>query len=365
MCADPMLEHLTLVIPSYERQGYALRAMNYWSGRGPQVHVFDGSKSPLSEIDLTGIGINVHYHHQPQGLYSRLASAIPAIKTKYCALISDDEFYLPSSLEVAINWLDHHKDYVVCAGQAVRFLPADNRIFWRPDYPQFENYSVADPDPLVRMSWHMRNYAPTTIYGVARSDDWKAVMGLIVNREFPVYAIGELQFEVAMAFKGKSVALPDLMWVRSEESNTVRRTDPSLFPERRFDAWWDSAEKSQEKQEMLELMSTFLVDWSDLEKIHIKDGIEDAFMQYRDFLRARKKTTRGFLGKLIAAAKWRTSKLIFPKTYSLGGVWFGLDKLMDNRVTKQSPAVRRDLEDVQNVLNCYHYSKLANKVRNE
>jgi len=104
-----LLSKLTIVIPTYNRQSYALRNMRYWSGRGAIVHVIDGSPVTISKDDLVGLADNIHYHHHPNSLYERFKYSLQLIRTDYSALLSDDEFFLPSASEVCINELVHCK----------------------------------------------------------------------------------------------------------------------------------------------------------------------------------------------------------------------------------------------------------------
>ena len=54
------LNKLSIVIPTFDRQKYALRSMKYWSDNGvPQVHVLDGSKEPIEQKYLEDLGENL------------------------------------------------------------------------------------------------------------------------------------------------------------------------------------------------------------------------------------------------------------------------------------------------------------------
>ena len=108
------LAKLTLVVPTYNRHSYALRNMFYWSGRSVTVHVLDGSPTPISLPELSGLAQNIHYHHLPVSIFDRLRIATELISTDYCALMGDDEFFIPSALESCIAELDLYSDLVSC-----------------------------------------------------------------------------------------------------------------------------------------------------------------------------------------------------------------------------------------------------------
>ena len=65
-----MLKDLSIVIPTYNRQQYALRNIHYWSNRGPEIHVLDGSALPVRDELLSSVGPNIHYHHRYPLLFS-------------------------------------------------------------------------------------------------------------------------------------------------------------------------------------------------------------------------------------------------------------------------------------------------------
>lgn len=335
-----------------------LRAMRYWSGLGPQVHVMDGSKVPLSEVELAGIQGNVHYHHHALGFHDRLKCSIPHIQTEFCALISDDEFYLPSGVFAAISYLDASPGAVACCGRVVRFWNFAGEIFWREDYKGFIGYSVQSTDAERRMIDHMERYTPSTIYGVARTDAWKNAISLLTHKEYAAFALGELQFELAMAFQGTSRVLEEPFWLRSAENDGVRGTDISLMPERRFETWWDSADKVSERQEMLTSMAEHFVAWKGGDKANTEQAIKRAFNAYRH--RPVSPPAKAFiLLRVFRALKWRASRVLFSRTYKPGGVWYRLDALIGYFEPAMPESAKKSLREVRTLLMHFHYGGSA------
>jgi hypothetical protein len=147
---------------------------------------------------------------------------------------------------------------VACCGRAIAFspTPASKEIIGFSQYPKLENYSVMHNDPLDRIKIHMGNYVPSLVYAVCKSKPWKSSWRHTLRKEFPAFAIGELQFEMCMSYAGKSKVIPQLMWLRSHGENTpVRGTDLSLDPKRDFPTWWDKSQKSGLHNEFLSIMT--------------------------------------------------------------------------------------------------------------
>lgn len=255
-----LLSKLTLVIPTYNRPSYALRCMRYWSGQSLTVHVMDGSPLPISFDRLDGLAGNIHYHHLPVSFIERLEAALGLVDTEYVTIGGDDEFFLPSGLAACISELDSQPALVSCMGRCLRFAHAGKRVIGNADYLSMEDYSILQSDPVDRMVAHMSSYTCSTIYSVVRAPVWHRAFLTFVKKEFPVYAIGELQVELAICYQGKSRVLPVLMWMRSGEAPPTRGTDLSLCPEKTFESWWLDPAKKAERAEFLAIMGATLAE---------------------------------------------------------------------------------------------------------
>jgi glycosyltransferase domain-containing protein len=252
-----MLHKLTLFVLSYQRQNFAQRLMRYWSGQKPQVILIDGSKNPIEASQIRDLGDNIKYIHNPVGIYQRLRSGLSMISTEYVALAGDDEFYIPSALSACIKMLDEDKELVACCGRCLGFYPEKNQVLGTQVYPRLSGYSVVDDDPLIRVQRHMESYEVSQIYAVCRTKSWTQAFDQITLREFPVFAAGEIQFEMCMSFAGKSMVIPNLMWLRSIGENTPIRytdTDASLNPSKRFTQWWRDNSNKKQHDEFIDIM---------------------------------------------------------------------------------------------------------------
>ena len=57
------LSKVTIIIPSYKRQEYALNALKYWSKYAVDLHLVDGSENPIINIDREIKNPQTKYHH--------------------------------------------------------------------------------------------------------------------------------------------------------------------------------------------------------------------------------------------------------------------------------------------------------------
>jgi glycosyltransferase domain-containing protein len=280
------LSKLTLVMPTYNRQSYALRGMSYWSNRGVTLYVLDGSPEAISEQKLTSFADNIHYYHMSVSLYKRLEFSMGLVVTEYSALISDDEFFIPSSLEACIQELDSQSELVSCIGRTMQIFKSASGVFGMAQYLEMENYSVFQDDAVERMVGHMSSYTCSTIYSVVRTTVWKRSISIITQKEFPAFAIGELQFELAVCYQGKSRVIPELMWIRSWETMPTRGTDISLVVENAFENWWCDPGKSDQHAELLSIMGIALANGMD-DELYVAEGVKAALDAYVDWLQPK------------------------------------------------------------------------------
>ena len=126
-----LLSELTLLIPTYNRQRYALRSMRYWSGSAVTVQVLDGSARPIPSEELAGLADDVNYRHMPVSAMERLRKAVDLMQTKYVALLEDDESFIPNTLQACIRALEADATLASCRGRCLDFRPvADHVIVW-------------------------------------------------------------------------------------------------------------------------------------------------------------------------------------------------------------------------------------------
>jgi glycosyltransferase domain-containing protein len=233
------LNDLSLVMLTYKRPAYVARNLRFWSGRGPRIIVIDGSPDAIDPSALQGLSGDVSYHHAPVSYRARLDLVESKLTTPYVALLADDDFYLPSGLAASIEFMEVHPDYAACIGRPLGFgYNSTAGVFGVAGVysDMYKDYRVVAETPGLRMLEHMGRYMPSTIYAVLRSANWRAALGGYIRKEFPVFAIGELQIELAIAYLGKSAVLPVLSWLKSTELEQIEGPEISL---RRVDEFHD------------------------------------------------------------------------------------------------------------------------------
>lgn len=238
-----LLSKLTIVIPTCNRQRYALRNMRYWSGQGATVLIMDGSVAPIQTYELDEIDCNVHYKHNDCSFEERLEIALTQITTEYAMLCGDDEFQIFSGLIECIKFLEANADYTSCCGRCIGFsVQTDkNELFPVKDYHKthFVNQnSIGD-----RIRYHISNFMTTTIYGVHRRDSFKFCLTGI-SKDFSSPYVSETIFELLSSAYGKSKILSNASWVRSFENKPIQTS--TYDREYYISKWYDDPLKVEE-----------------------------------------------------------------------------------------------------------------------
>lgn len=220
-----MLSHLSLIIPTFNRQKYAIRNMKYWSGSQVTVYVLDGSQSPIGKSQLNQLSSNIKYFHMQCSCEKRLLFGINQVSTDFCVLLSDDEYHLPSALNKCILELIADPFLAACTGRALGINFQNGRIVGYPVYPEMANYEISNIMPAERVISNFSPYQVASFYSVSRTTALKTALKCVADNEYSPYNIGELQLEIAMKYQGKFKVLPFLMWLRSDECVPIRATD--------------------------------------------------------------------------------------------------------------------------------------------
>lgn len=289
-----LLTKLTLVIPTYNRQGYVLRHMRYWSGSSVTVHVLDGGAQPIPAEEMAELAANVNYHHLPISIWDRFGKAVDLVQTEYAALLGDDEFFLAQALQACIQELEADKTLVSCMGRCLAFRPVSKGVIGWPAYTEMANYAVLQDNPIARMIHHMNPYTCSTIYSVVRAPVWRQAMAILSKKQFLVYSLEELQFELSVCYQGKSKVIQNLMWLRSGENDGFRDEREIV----RFDEWWVDKKKANDREEFLTLMANMLAHSDTGRTEAVREGVAAACEAYLDF--CKQYAHRSFLVRLRA-----------------------------------------------------------------
>jgi len=245
------LKNLTIVLPTYERQDYLIRFLNYWSDKQVQIIVMDGSKRSLHYDIIKNLSKNIKYLHLPKSYYERMFEAIDLIDTEFVMQACDDEFYIPSALNSSIEKLIKNPDLVTCGGNCMGFDYTNGSVIGFKRYEKLKDLRLFISDPNERIKKHFSNYVPAHIYSISRSKIWKIASKTVYSKEYSFFGALELQLEFLLLYGGKTLIIPELMWLRSNENKSIHNDTPSFAPTNTFRKWWISDKFLNEKQDFI------------------------------------------------------------------------------------------------------------------
>lgn len=313
-------DRLTIVIPTYQRPVQASRALHYWLGQDVRVIMIDGSATPLALPAPVAKAIHITYLHMPFSLSARLGHVTGLLQTDYVALCGDDDFMLPKALRACVDFLDANADYAACGGQALGF---DSRLGLRAfvRYEKFRTFDLAQGDASSRTLAYFADLSPASVYSVCRTQFWAEAMQLWSQLEFPVYAIGEVQFEFHMASRGKIRRLSILHWLRSHERAhgthaRLKGQDKSLSKALSVPALWTAAAHAGLKAEVLEKTAALSAQFQGRPIAEVHAEFDAAVAAYVEYIapspqdaRARRGT---WLDRSAAKLRKRLNRLHLP-----------------------------------------------------
>jgi len=281
-----LMQKLTIIIPTYKRHAFVIRTMQYWSGKDVKIIFLDGSETPLHSTFLNHVESNIKYIHKPISLYERLFSAISLIDTEYVMLGCDDEFYIPSALNSCLAKLSLDTKLVACSGRAVGFNWSNNSVIGYNVYHKLKDLILNDINPMNRLIKHFSNYVPAHTYSVCRASIWKVAAQSTFSKEFKFFAAFELQLEFILTYAGKTLVIPELMWMRSGECPPQYGTSQSIIPSLTFFKWWFDEKNKKEKEDFVARIEFACKEINKLTKEHHALNVEIPFEIY---IRSEKK----------------------------------------------------------------------------
>ena len=215
------LSDLTVVIPTYRRGEFVWRQFAYWGESDASVVILDGSPEPL---DIPGElrSENIRYIHSGTPFTERLSTAGRYVKTKYCVMLSDDEFFAFSGLRTAIERLNSDETVLGCVGRCLYFFVDQGRFLLKDAYREWVPFSDGATDQSTRLDedlppkkTHMAHYA------IMRSEPWARIMEDAYRQPFSSAYTYERLVNLQRSILGRTVILEDLLWFRSMENRNI------------------------------------------------------------------------------------------------------------------------------------------------
>lgn len=322
----PSLDSLTVVIASYERPSNLAQTFSFLESVGLKAIVMDGSDS--INVDLArSTSPLLKYVHAPFTRYEeRMAAAAEFVETRYTLSMSDDEYFVPSALQSAIQFLDLNSGYVACLGQVIGFSVEKGEVCWEIQSPELGGFSLDNEKPIARLASHISRYRVCAYYSIVKSEIWARAWKEISKHDFRVFAISELQFEAAVSYSGKIRVLPCLFWIRNLVNPPVWISNVSITGKRlEFREWWGRRDFNDEKQKFIDVMVKMLGSNAPIDELAtqpaLRSTLELSFTNYARYHsplnQARRNINSNLRHRIENLRNYITKKIPKPIPYSI------------------------------------------------
>jgi len=225
-----LLNKLTLVIPTYNRNYYLSRCL-WYHAHFPfgEIIVADSSPEEKKRVNQEVVqktrahfGANVRYLEYASieekyggHILKKWADAIQNVKTQYVINCTDKEFLIPTTLSNLVTFLDNNGDYVAASGKKYRIIGNMSDDTRTPSYHmrkiEQDRSSETVDNGLDRFldSLDKQGDSNTLLFSVIRTDVQKYVYGLLSKYNIWDLIYGEILTAYTHYLIGKSWYNPD------------------------------------------------------------------------------------------------------------------------------------------------------------
>jgi glycosyltransferase domain-containing protein len=281
---------LTVIVPTRNRSPYLLRLLSYYREQhfNHRLLILDSSdpeharKNRLAVDSLKGSFEIEHKLYGSEVLsVQKVDDALSSVDTPYAVLGADDDFIIPATLNLALEFLQSHTDYSLVHGEAITFSLESGTAWgqleavWRHDQGNIENPSGGE-----RLVNHFTNYS-TTWHSVHRTKRLRENL-LATSRLQTDLSFGELLPSGLSLIQGKAKKLDGLYMAR--QGNTAK-----LYVEVNLFDWITSPNWPQRYDNFRDCLAEALVHQDQIGLEEARAKVKEAFWSYLAKYLARQK----------------------------------------------------------------------------
>lgn len=218
---------LSVVLPTHNRPEFLFRLLAFYKSIDLKHRIIVADSSDSVELARNAASINffgeslriVHrVYSSDVNFWCKVNDALKRVDSPYAVLGADDDFFVPSTLDAAVAFLESNPDYSVAQGRAAAFFLLDEsavfgRIRATCDYKQ-RSIELSTSD--ARLKHHLADYS-TTWYSVQHTGQLIQAMRVTENLKLDVN-FSELLPSCMSLIWGKTKKLDDLYLVRQSHA---------------------------------------------------------------------------------------------------------------------------------------------------
>ena len=279
-----ILAELTVIVPTFGRPIAAEAIASQWAPQVGHMIIVDGSKMPSG--DAFNRFPNVTYVHDPRAIEVRLGRASELVATRFAMLQSDDDVFVPSAIAACISELERNSAYCAVSPTAIR---VDGQVLAALSYPSALRWDNSASLRAERIKHLGRNYTPSCLYGVCRSQALKASLLTMAKDPVPVYAFWELHHEFVVNGLGGVKVMPVVGWLRRDSYASIDSRDKSQGVP------WFADPDSEQRERFVQGVTSALSEAMASSLSEVRNDVEAGLAAYAEgYLAARRQRTQRF-----------------------------------------------------------------------
>lgn len=210
---DNLLEKLTIVILSKNREKELSQVANFWSNTPSSMVIVHDSVNPLN---FNLLNPKLIYLNSSKPFLLRLALASKQITTPYTIICNDDEIFLIDSLKKFINVMEYDAQIDAIGGQAISYNWAGKYLLGNRIYPQLLNFSNMNEVPINRIKATFENNNTLDVFLIYRSEQFKKIVKCCEQfHEFKTPEMYETMWAVFSSYFCRTTRMNDIYWMRN------------------------------------------------------------------------------------------------------------------------------------------------------
>jgi len=129
-----MTKKLTILIPTMNRSIFLIRQLRYYSEMGFQGCICIGDSSNKEQLSYTKKALEnlnkelhiIHKEFPELNEFMCTQQLVKLVNTPYVVWVADDDFLVPSGLNMCVDFLENNKEFSAAQGMAVRIKTKDS-----------------------------------------------------------------------------------------------------------------------------------------------------------------------------------------------------------------------------------------------
>jgi glycosyltransferase domain-containing protein len=230
------MSDFTLVIPTFNRPCELNALLRYLAAHEVpwKIIVLDSGLIATMPDTHDGLDVTIYRYSQDTHPFDKFRLGLQHVTTEFCALLADDDMYIPSAIDACVQALKDNSQAVMAAGQTFSY---DDTL--AIGAPALKVTSIKDADPFMRLARLFERYHALT-YGVYRTAALQQILTTacavpsILTRELLASGLAAIEGEIVyvpLFAHGRSCGVPAQRYHNCHPTNWMLEDADGMFAE--------------------------------------------------------------------------------------------------------------------------------------